>query len=197
MSDFAGIEMPAFALSGLGVAGPHVAYEIDPVARAFIKANHHGVILGFSVARRMGTHPPVIDVITAGFPCQPYSALGLQGGWDDPKGRGDLVTFTIRAILRERPSLVVLENVAGFVRTDGGAILAWLIDKLQHDNLYKVFHKILCTSDLGLPQSRKRFYLVALRADTNRHDFVWPSKVDMLPLRSLLGSKPADAAHER
>ena len=62
---------------------------------------------------------------------------------------------------------------------------------------YRVFHKIRCTSEHGLPQSRKRFYLVALRADTLRHAFVWPSKVDMLPLRSVLCSSPTDASPAR
>ena len=94
------------------------------------------------------------DIVTAGFPCQPFSLLGLHQGWDDSKGRR-LVSATVSFVLRERPRVALLENVAAFVRSDDGQVLQWLVGMLTRDDLYKVWHRVFCTSDNGLSQTRK------------------------------------------
>ena len=83
LSDFAGIDVPGLGLAALGVLQKHFAFEIDPVARKFISDNFNGVSLFGSVLDRGVSDACGADVVTAGFPCQPFSLLGLRQGWDD------------------------------------------------------------------------------------------------------------------
>ena len=156
LSDFAGMDVPAMSLMNLGVLGPHVAFEIDDAACTFLVANYSSLELRGSVEDRDERDVIRPDIVTAGFPCQPFSALGLQGGWNDHRGRGQLVTETLDTIMRERPMIVMLENVASFVRADAGRILDWIITVLSANQLYTVVHKVFCASSCVLPQTRKR-----------------------------------------
>ena len=197
LSDFAGIDVPGFGLRALGVAHDHFAFEIDPVARRFITDNFPDVRLFGSVCDRSPSVASGADIVSAGFPCQPYSLLGLQEGWKDRKGRGDLVMATIDYVLRERPRIVLLENVAAFARSDQGRALGWIVDALTNGQRYTVAHRIICTSEHGLPQTRRRWFLVALRSDCVVHEFVWPEPIQMMPLSLVLGPRAADDSPER
>ena len=93
--------------------------------------------------------------------------------------------------------MVPLENVAAFVRSDDGQVLQWLVGMLIRDDLYKVWHRVLCTSDNGLPQTRKRWFLVAVRSDRMISEFVWPEVIEMLPLSVVLGPRSHSASVAR
>ena len=80
LSDFAGMDVPAMSLTNLGVLGPHVEFEIDDVACKYLVANYPSLELRGSVEDRDERDAFRPDIVTAGFPCQPFSALGLQGG---------------------------------------------------------------------------------------------------------------------
>ena len=197
LSDFAGIDVPGLGLAALGVLQKHFAFEIDPVARKFISDNFNGVSLFGWVLDRGVSDACGADVVTAGFPCQPFSLLGLQQGWDDQKGRGRLVSATLTYVLRERPRLVLFENVAAFVRPDNRQVLQRLLDMLTRDDVYKGWHRVLCTSANGLPQTRRRWFLVAVRSDCVVSDFVWPEALEMLPLSLVLGPRSKGASSAR
>ena len=197
LSDFAGMDVPGLALTQLGVLDAHTAFEIDPIARAFIGSSFCGARLCGSVCDRPRDVVKGAEVVTAGFPCQPYSLLGLQQGWDDSRGRGHLVGATVKYILRPRPRIVLLENVAAFVRSDGGRVLQWLVDALTTAGAYFVTHRIVCTSQHGLPQTRRRWFLIAIRADCAVHDFLWPEAIEMLPLPVILGPRVDGDSHAR
>ena len=62
---------------------------------------------------------PRIDVLTAGFPCQPFSCRGAQRGTQDPKS-GQLYFELVRLLRTCRPKAFIFENVAGLVIMDGG-----------------------------------------------------------------------------
>jgi len=85
------------------------ASEINPVARRLLIANGHAPAKMYeditSAARRQA---PQVDVYTAGFPCQPYSAAGLNLGMADPRC---VVSSIIHYIKAKLPTLFVLENV--------------------------------------------------------------------------------------
>ena len=105
---------------------PHVAYDIDATARTFLRSNFIDVNLQHSISKREARPREPVDVVAAGFPCQPFSMLGKQESWSDSLGRGNLVEHTVAFILEKLPPVVILENVVAFVKSDGGRVFDWL-----------------------------------------------------------------------
>jgi len=70
-----------------------------------------------------------------------------------------------------------LENVKNFEKHDGGKTLARVKKELD-DIGYTVYSDVLCASDYGVPQARKRIYIVAFRDDIDSSQFAFPTKVD-------------------
>ncbi len=105
------------------------------------------------------TDVPKHDVLIGGFPCQPFSQAGLKKGFEDT--RGTLFFDVARIIDHRKPSMVLLENVKGFVGHDKGRTLQIVKETLE-DLGYNVFFKVLNARDFGVPQNRERVYIVAL-----------------------------------
>ena len=77
------------------------------------------------------------------------------------------------------------------------AALAWLLHELEVVNGYRVAHLVICTSRFGLPQTRRRWYLVGIRPELQAAEFAWLSEIDPIQLRSLLGPRPPHASAAR
>ena len=101
---------------------------------------------------------PEHDILFAGFPCQPFSIIGRQQGFSDP--RGTLFFETLRFIRARRPRGVVLENVKQLSTTQKGKVLQRILDDLSQLG-YTVDYKVLNALDFGLPQKRERTIIVA------------------------------------
>jgi DNA (cytosine-5)-methyltransferase 1 len=100
---------------------------------------------------------PKFDYLLAGFPCQPFSSAGKRNGFLDERGG---LFFTIHQILKiKKPQGFLLENVDGLATHDRGKTLEVIISKLEELS-YKVSWEILDSSDFGVPQKRKRIYIV-------------------------------------
>lgn len=116
---------------------------------------------------------PGHDILCAGFPCQAFSISGKRLGFEDSRGT---LFFDIARIAREkRPKIMFLENVRNLARHDGGKTLAVIKNTLEETG-YDVFHKVLDASKFGVPQSRKRIYIVCFRKDLNVRDFEFPKE---------------------
>ena len=105
---------------------------------------------------------PDFDFLLAGFPCQPFSSAGNRNGFLDTRGT---LFFEIERILKEKIRIgspaqgFLLENVEGLINHDNGDTLRTI--KLHLKSLgYKVNCGLLDSKDFGLPQSRKRVYIV-------------------------------------
>lgn len=98
-----------------------------------------------------------VDLVAAGFPCQPYSPAGKKRGPDDPR---DLWPHVARVVATARPALVALENVARLVRARGGLerVLADLA-ALGFDAEWEV----VTAAEAGAPHRRARIFLLAWR----------------------------------
>jgi len=114
---------------------------------------------------------PRFDVLAAGFPCQPFSiagvskktSLGRAHGFED-RTQGTLF-FNIARILHEcRPPVAILENVKNLLSHDRGQTWRIILDTLEKDLGYKVFHRIYDASS-WVPQHRERIFIVALDKD--------------------------------
>lgn len=111
---------------------------------------------------------PHHDILCAGFPCQPFSQAGKRQGFLD-EGRGNMFDY-ICAIIEERgklndkPRFLLLENVSNLKGHDEGN--TWRIIQERLDALgYYVNGEILSPHQFGIPQHRKRIYIVGLRKD--------------------------------
>lgn len=100
------------------------------------------------------------DILCAGFPCQPFSQAGQHKGFDD--SRGSMFSQVMRFVKTNVPKIVVLENVQALLNHDDGKSFA----KIKHDlevEGYAVIYKVLKCSDYGIPQMRKRLFIVAFK----------------------------------
>ena len=100
---------------------------------------------------------PEFDLLCAGFPCQPFSIAGNLGGFSDP--RGTLFFEIARLAAARKPAYLLLENVPNLLSHDGGRTFASILHALDRLG-YGVEWQVLNSSDFGVPQSRKRVYLI-------------------------------------
>jgi DNA (cytosine-5)-methyltransferase 1 len=115
---------------------------------------------------------PMHDILFGGFPCQAFSISGKKQGFNDTRGT---LFFDIARILKEKkPSMFLLENVKNFATHDNGRTLSLIIKTLE-DLGYTVFHKVLRSSDYGVPQARERIYIVGFKKDYNVKIFDYPN----------------------
>lgn len=108
-----------------------------------------------------------IDIIIGGPPCQGMSLSGPRK-FDDPRNK--LYLSYIRLVDEIRPKMFVIENVPGLVGLFNGQIKDSIIEKFT-DMGYEIQYRILCASDYGVPQSRRRVVFVGSRIGS----FEYPS----------------------
>lgn len=101
---------------------------------------------------------PDFEVLTAGFPCQPFSICGKRRGFEDT--RGTLFFHICRILEAKQPRCVVLENVKYLIYHDGGKTLKVILESLE-DLGYYVSYALLNSRDFGLPQNRERLVIIA------------------------------------
>lgn len=129
---------------------------------------------------------PEHEVLIGGFPCQPFSMMGKQLGFEDERGT---LFFTIEQIVRKhRPRIIVLENVKNLETHDGGKTFAKmqriLKEELLDDNGYgyDIFYKVLNSSDFGIPHIRRRVFVVAFDKGyyrENNINFEFPQPIEL------------------
>jgi DNA (cytosine-5)-methyltransferase 1 len=101
---------------------------------------------------------PDFDILVAGFPCQPFSTMGKRQGFLH-ETQGTLFYDVARIIKAKRPKAFLLENVPGLTTHNKGNTFKTILSVLDKLN-YETFHTILNASDFGVPQKRKRIYIV-------------------------------------
>jgi DNA (cytosine-5)-methyltransferase 1 len=182
-----------------GIGGFHVALdslghkcvfasEIDPGLRDLYVLNH-----GLEEKKVAGDIRDVVanvpghDVLTAGFPCQPFSKSGTQDGFQD-QTRGTLFHQVLEIARRNRPDLVVLENVGNFAHHDGGR--TWKIVRKSLERIgYCVRgtepksgggHGLISPHQFGYPHHRERFFAIAAR---------WDLPIDPFPIPTTMATR--------
>ena len=119
---------------------------------------------------------PDFDVLTAGFPCQPFSVCGKQKGFSDE--RGNLFFQIIDVIDAKKPTVVFLENVANLVDHDHGRTFNIIHDELSSRD-YFIRYLVADACDYGVPQHRTRSYIVAFKNEEMCNRFVFPDKTNL------------------
>lgn len=105
---------------------------------------------------------PPHDILTGGFPCQPFSLAGRQEGFQDP--RSNVFWKILQIIDYHNPKCVVLENVKNLMSHDEGNTFKTIKESLEGRG-YHIRFKVLNTAQItGIPQHRERIYLVCLKS---------------------------------
>ncbi len=141
--------------------------EIDPKAVQTYCANYHpdrddevamGDIVSFTSDPKNILRLPQFDLVTGGFPCQTFSMMGKQAGFNEDRGQ---MFFHILDILAARmPRYVLLENVKNLKSHDRGRTFARI--KCELESLgYNVFTDVFNTAQFHLPQTRNRLLIFA------------------------------------
>lgn len=105
---------------------------------------------------------PPHDLLTAGFPCQPFSSAGKKKGLRDP--RGHLFQVILDVLDQHRPPYFILENVKRLLSMEKGAHFATILAALTKLG-YQVEWRLLNASHFGLPQNRQRVFMLGTRCD--------------------------------
>ncbi len=153
-SGIGGIDL-GFIQSGFDIAW---ANEIDPHACITYRHNFPDTILIEGDIRKIDENKLAdIDVLAAGFPCQPFSVMGYRRGFKDP--RGNLFFELARIIDRKKPRIVFLENVKNLVYHDNGKTFLVIYSALAELG-YSVRYKLVNAVDVNIPQNRARIFIV-------------------------------------
>jgi len=154
---YGGLDMAVEAVTG----GTLTWYaEIEPAACQVLAEQHPGVPnLGDITAINWADVAP-IDVLTGGYPCQPFSHAGNRKGKDDDRHLWPYVCAAIDAL---RPSHAILENVSGHLTLGFADVLSDLAG-IGFDAEWGTFR----ASDVGAPHQRKRLFIVAYPSRSER-----------------------------
>lgn len=170
------------------------ANEIDSAACKTYRHNFENATLVEGDIHKISADSiPEFDVLTAGFPCQPFSIAGLQKGFKDRDGNH---FFEITRIIdAKRPKVVFLENVPNLMEHDNGKTFLVIYNGLAQFG-YSVYYRVLASNEYGnLPQIRKRIYIVAIRDDIADRLFTYPEPLP-LTLQSCDIIKRSEMQHE-
>ena len=118
---------------------------------------------------------PNFHVLVAGFPCQPFSVLGKQRGFEDP--RGQLFFEIARLVKEKRPQVIFLENVANLLEHDDGKTFLEVYNTLVPYG-YAFKYRVIDAIDYGnVPQHRTRIFIVAFLDDEKCERFSFPDEI--------------------
>lgn len=109
-------------------------------------------------------HRGTIDILTGGFPCQPYSSAGKRLGKEDER---HLWPHMLRAIQEIEPTYVVGENVRGLTNWNGGVVFEEVCADLE-DCGYEVQPVLLSACSVGAPHRRDRIWFIAANSKSKR-----------------------------
>ncbi len=121
-----------------------------------------------------------IDLFVGGSPCQSFSSVGFQGGLED--ARGTLFYEFARLVKEIEPKVFIYENVRNLLKHDNGK--TWEIIKSIFDSLgYDYKFEVLNASDYGIPQTRRRLFVVGFKKNLPCkmfESFIFPPEKEIL-----------------
>jgi len=164
LSVCSGIEAASAAWHPLGWT-PVAFSEVDKFPSAVL-AHHYPDVPNWGDMTKFKEWPDAdVDVLVGGTPCQSFSVAGLRKGMDDP--RGNLALTYLAIADRYKPTFLCWENVPGVLSSNGGrdfgAILGGMVELG-----YGVAYRVLDAQFFGVPQRRRRVFVVGHLGDWRR-----------------------------
>lgn len=164
------------------------ASEIDERLRSTYLANH-GLMPAGDIRKVRSEDVPEHDVLTAGFPCQPFSKAGSQLGFGC-EVQGNLFFEIERIVATRLPKYIFLENVPNITAHDSGRTIREIIRRLNALD-YDVDFRIFSPHEFGIPQHRQRAYIVGRLCGLT--GFQWPDPpIVETNIRDILDRNPRE-----
>ena len=136
-----------------------------------------------------------VDIFVGGSPCQSFSIIGKKAGLED--ARGTLFYEYARLVKEMQPKVFIYENVPGMLMHDKGN--TWKVIKEVFESLdYKISYQILNAKNYGIPQDRRRLFVVGFKDKNINFSFPKPIKLNTtmfdylekdIPTKHYLGKK--------
>jgi len=164
---FAGLGGFHEALSGLGMKCAF-ASEIDNRLQDLYEHNH-GIRPHGDIRKIKESEIPKHNILCAGFPCQPFSLAGRQKGARCPSS-GKLIDDVVRIAKYHKPNYVFLENVPNILTIDEGKFWSYIKRSFKKIG-YSIDYRIFSPVEFGIPQKRKRVFVIASRDNS---EIIWP-----------------------
>ncbi len=164
------------------------ANDFDKYAVETYKANYDSPIVLGDINSIPLDSLPDFDILIGGFPCQPFSMMGSELGFEDARGTlffriAEIIKYKIEA--GKKPRAIILENVRTLRTHDKGRTFKTIKRILTEELGYTVYDSVLNTADFGIPQTRNRTYIVCFA--NNAAEFTFPEKQTLtLTLQDLL-----------
>jgi len=156
---FAGYGGASFGLQKANIDYEVVGFsEVDKHAIKFYENNHPKTKNFGDITKIDPNDIPDFDIFTGGFPCQPFSSVGLGYGEDDT--RGTLFHDIIRICKVKKPKHILLENVKGLKTSRHGKTLETIVNSLRKLG-YDVTCELINSTNHGIPQNRERVWIYA------------------------------------
>lgn len=156
------------------------ANDFDKYAVETYKANYKNTIILGDINEIPLSEIPDAEILIGGFPCQPFSMMGEQKGFEDARGT---LFFRIAEIIKDKiekgckPRAIILENVKALRTHDKGRTFKTIKRILEEDLGYKVYDAILNSAEYGIPQTRNRTYIICF-ANENA-EFEFPDTIEL------------------
>lgn len=115
-----------------------------------------------------------VDLLVGGAPCQAFSIVGDQRGFEDT--RGTLFREFARVVKECKPKVFIFENVQGMLKHDSGKTWDVIFNTFKNYCGYDVHFQLLNARDYGIPQTRERLYCVGFRKKTS---FKYPAPIEL------------------
>ena len=123
-----------------------------------------------------------VDLLVGGSPCQSFSSVGFKGGLED--ARGTLFYDYARIIQEVNPKVFIYENVRGLTTHDNGKTWQKIKDIFMNTLHYRITEpQVLNAADYGIPQTRRRLFVVGIREDLCCDSFKYPKPIGMENLK--------------
>ena len=163
---FSGIGGFSLGLESTGYFETIAFVEKDKFCQQVLKKNFKNIPIESEVRNVKGDRYAA-DIITGGFPCQPFSVAGKRRGTDDDRYLWD---ETIRIIRECKPRWFIGENVEGIINIQEGMVLRQVQDDLEKEG-FQVQCLVIPASGIGAWHQRKRVWIVAhSNSNRDRHE---------------------------
>lgn len=199
---FAGYGGATYGLRRAGINFEVVGYsEFDKFAAALYDVNHKDSngqpIKNWGDITLINPEDlPDFDLFTGGFPCQPFSQVGMQQGEKDQYGRGTLMYDIIRICEVKKPKYIFMENVKGLATRRFEATFNTLKRALKELGYGDLKYSILNTKDYGIPQNRERVWMFArLGGLPDDFSMVPPTIDNGLKLKDFVDKNPDESLY--